>query len=283
MPSQASVTSETRSYLSKTQPFADFRYWHELFDPMDLVVGTAAEFDPDDTVLGTYTQAENRLNHRLSRRWMLTGTNAAIGDVALSTGGGINISGNSTTTDNTSIVSPLVYDPSGTPVQGSGWGATPWVPARRPWMSVMAGPVTALATFYAHVALKMTANVDLTTDNIQLGFIFNGATDATRWIPYQSVGGTDYALTPRFSYTPTVGLPDLLEVRLDVNRMPHWYINGELYATVQNGGAQFATTSTAGTWASWAPVFGVKNLSSTKTTMQIAGVRMRRSRYATAG
>lgn len=271
MPSYSATLNKMYDLMKLRGAYFNTKDRYVLHETFQKRVATATEFDPSDGTLATLTQAELRSILLANPDWEVTGTNASLTVSTLSTTGGASITTAANTSD-TTIIAPKVVNS----VQQSAWGSTPWSLARMPIFRAQVSQTFSGSVFQAHWGLKKTANVDTTTDNDQIAFEWDSGVSTTTVRAYCSVGGTDYVsgtdFTQLFNFLPTTGTVYETRIEVDLSRYPRWFINDALFAV----GPQLTSSSTAGTWASLAPVFGVGSLSNTASTMSVKSCTMSR-------
>lgn len=190
--------------------------YNEIFDKKP---GVSGDYDP-----GTVNQAALRLYTAANKNFMVSGsngtsalcTNAAGGGITLTTAGGAN------TTDAEQISPLLVNSAKVTP-----FNAITWDPAKslvfRAWIKTQAAATT---THRLHVGLKLTANLDITTDADQCGFRIDTAVSAANWSVFQSVGAVNTLPT----MAPAVPILSSTEYELmiatNASGVPFYYVNG---------------------------------------------------------
>lgn len=194
------------------------------------------------------TAAEFLAYLKANKEWEVGGSNMTTALCTFSASGGITITtaGGANTTDS-AWVCPLTSTG-----QVGGFGANTWLPSRQPRFRAHIQTHSAIVAQKIHVGMKKTANIDLTTDDDQVGFQFSTTgSSSTAWSLFQSVGGTDTVPTLLAGAPKVAASTEYeLEIRVGGDRVPSFYINRKLVGR----GSAMTATATAGTWASLAPV-----------------------------
>lgn len=261
MPSPTATVDIVESVLLRnSKPSArDYTFMDDYFDKLPLV---AADADPS-----TVNQTTQRLKDGGSRNLILSGTNAVSANVTADTNGDggatiLNTGGGS----DQGIVSPLTINGGA----ASGFNRVRWKPGKQATLRArFTTGASALATII-HVGFKLTANLDETTDNDQVMFVFNTAVDAVNWYGATSIGGVD----ARVAFAPISGQPPLspwikyaittnYDVRIQISAagIPSFYLEDKLV-----GSGTKALTSAA----AFIPVIGIQGASKSLTARYLS-------------
>jgi hypothetical protein len=180
---------------------------------------------------GTFADAEAEKAILANKNFELSGTNAANAGVAFSTGGGVTLTTAGGSSDQM-ILGPLS---EATVKADGGAGATynsivqvtEWATTKSPHFraQIRTWP-NASETSIVWAGLKLTSTPTAATDNDQAFF---RATDGGNWICWVSNTGADASYDTGIAFANDTDY--LLEIRVDANRIPRFYINKVLVAT----------------------------------------------------
>lgn len=209
------------------------RYVSTFDDGKPSLVGVI-DFDPGAAGVN-WTQAALRAYTAASKTWILSGTNAATANATLSARGGLTLTTAGASGDEM-IVSPLIINS----VRMTPLGRADWTPEYQPNFSAVVRVPDTITSLRIIAGFKLTASAERqesasgVTDNDYALFVFDTghAVSATLWHVATGVAGTDLN-TPadtRGSRKATLRAGDrvALTVKLDNNRVPYFYIDGEL-------------------------------------------------------
>ena len=257
-----------------------------LFDPLirytlienfEKLPQDSAHVYPTDGTLATTTQAELLAYTRSHKGWLLGGTNIATNFATaciFGSPGGITLSSLTTASDQV-IISPLLLNS----VQQSAWGGTGWSPAKQlVFRTVFSLSSPTLTDLLIHIKLALTAVLDTSTDNDQVGCRFDSATNSTgALIPFTSIAGTDADITPDWSFVPVSGTHYELSIELDAGRVPTFFINRQRWA---RGTTALSATVSGGYGPSgvgFGPVIGCQCVTSQASLINIRQVMLSRT------
>ena len=152
--------------------------------------------------------------------WVLSGTNAADAGCLLAVDGGMTLSTQTADNDQMIVFPATSLAPAQTP-----WQAVEWEAEHELQLDAIVDIGTAADTLI-QVGLKLTANLDLTTDDDQAFFQFSdeGATSTANWTCCTSIGGTDVEADS--GVVGAAGESVHLRIRTNTNGIARFYING---------------------------------------------------------
>lgn len=201
----------------------------------------AAGIDFDTGAAGiNWTQTTLRAYTAASKTWLLSGTNAATANVTLHARGGITLTTGGTSGDEM-IVSPLIINS----VYMTPLGKTDWTPEYQTNFSCVVRIPSTITSIRILAGLKLTASAERqesasgVTDNDYALFVFDTghAASPTLWHVATGIAGTDLnsPADTRGSRKATLRAGDrvTLTIKIDNNRTPFFYIDGELVGVGQ--------------------------------------------------
>lgn len=245
-----------RSLLERA-PGGSFQDRYELFE--DWSAGRPilqADLDPS-----TINQAAVRLLTGASKRWKISGTNAANAGVALHAGGGISLATAGALNDQI-ILSPADAINS---VGQSPWRVTQWQPQQECRFEAQI-ELPSIESVKVTAGFVLTDALDLTTDADQAKLLFNtaGAVSASTWTAAASIAGTD---------TETDSEVEALASK--TIRLAVWANTDGEFEFLING-TVVHTTATATAAANLIPHLSIQALTAAAKTLIVRSVRVSR-------
>jgi hypothetical protein len=198
----------------------------------------------------------------------LTGTNAADSCVTFADGGGITLT-TTTTANDQCIVGPVAQAASTTQ---SAWAAAKFNTLDQPTFETIIKTGAAVTQMTLAMGFKLTSTPTLATDNDQAIFHVTGTTTAGSMTYCSSNAGTDTQVTAptivqqgstRLSPGLTVSTVYRPIIRVDLNRYPHFYLNGYYLGR----GAQLASD------VDLIPFISLQTLTTAARSVTIRGLR----------
>jgi hypothetical protein len=165
-----------------------------------------------------------------NRDFELSGTGASSGDCTLDTGGGVKIETDGTSLDDEKIIPHL-------DTTQSAWTSVTWRPDKQvSWGCIIETGASIQTILWA--GLKLTSTDVIATDADQAFFRYQTGVSSGQWTMNDSTSGTDNSNNT--DVTVAVSTQYKLEVKIDAQRKPHYYINGVYKGT---GAALLAAAS----------------------------------------
>lgn len=146
------------------------------------------------------------------------GTNASSDDVTLADGGGIKAETDGASADQVIILPHL-------DTNQTSWSTTKWNTNDEVGWACVTTTGSSVADTTIWAGLKLTNTSVVATDNDQAFFRYAAGTNSGAWQCIYSVGGTDYTLNT--DVTVLASTTFKLEIRVDGDRKPHFYIDGD--------------------------------------------------------
>jgi hypothetical protein len=256
MPARNPVRELITRALSDQAPGGSYQDRYELFEPFRHRPVLQADLDPS-----TINQAAVRLLTGASREWSIAGTNAANAGSLLATGGGISLT--TTTTGNDQVL--LQPATSINSVAQSPFLTAGWTTDSEPRFEAII-ELPALTAIRVKVALALTNAANRTTDDNQVGFMFDtaGSVSTANWTAITSISGTDAEADTGVAALAAKSIR--LGVAVSSTRVPRFYINGVKVHT----GSALTTAITL------LPFIGVQTLTTAAKVVNVRGVRISR-------
>lgn len=208
----------------------DYRVRHiENFYALPRLAGSTVLYN----ISGTFADAEVEKALLANRDYEVTGTNMTNALVTYSTSGGCLLTTAGGTADSATIEplseASVKADGGSGATYGSFVGSVAWDSTKRPWFRtiIKTGAAAAFDASVVWAGFKLTSTSVVATDDDQFFFrVAKVAETVNYWTVTSSNTGTDETTTTTVSATAATQY--LLEVKVDGNRYPYFFINGQL-------------------------------------------------------